>query len=38
MTQQPPRVHRRSIQDHRHTGWCTSNPFEKITDTPMVHQ
>ena len=38
MAQQPPRVHRQSIRDHRHTGWCTSKPPEKITDTPMVHQ
>src|SRR5271166_1187866 len=38
MTQRPPRVHRGPIQDHRHTGWCTSEPPVKITDTRMVHQ
>ncbi|EFG75554.1 hypothetical protein HMPREF0591_4654 [Mycobacterium parascrofulaceum ATCC BAA-614] len=38
MNQQPPRVHRRSIQDHRHTGSCASQPSEQINDTRMVHQ
>jgi hypothetical protein len=38
MTRRPPRVHRRPIRHHRHTGWCTSEPPVKITDTRMVHQ
>ncbi len=29
MAPQPPRVHRQSIRDHRHTGWCTSKPLKR---------